>query len=100
VERNRHLVPHKYFGLGYLIGPKIARQLARAACWPGWRSSRSFPGWCPRRAWSTTSRWRASHSNAEWIYRAYIRYLGAGAVACVAVMTLINTLPTIMRLRS
>ena len=38
----------------------------------------------------------ASHSHAEWIYRAYVRYIGAGAVACAGVMTLIKTLPTIV----
>ena len=35
----------------------------------------------------------AGHSHAEWIYRAYVRYIGAGAVACAGVMTLIKTLP-------
>ena len=38
----------------------------------------------------------AGHSHAEWIYRAYVRYIGAGAVACAGVMTLIKTLPTIV----
>jgi putative OPT family oligopeptide transporter len=38
----------------------------------------------------------ASHSHAEWIYRAYVRYIGAGAVACAGVMTLLKTLPTIV----
>ena len=38
----------------------------------------------------------ASNSYANWIYRAYIRYIGAGAVACAGVMTLIKTLPTIV----
>src|SRR4030095_14852911 len=40
--------------------------------------------------------WMASNSYANWIYRAYIRYIGAGAVACAGVMTLIKTLPTIV----
>ena len=43
-----------------------------------------------------TDAWMASHSHAEWIYRAYVRYIGAGAVACAGVMTLIKTLPTIV----
>src|SRR5262249_58294912 len=29
-------------------------------------------------------------------YRAYVRYIGAGAVACAGVMTLLKTLPTIV----
>ena len=28
----------------------------------------------------------AGNSYANWIYRAYIRYIGAGAVACAGVM--------------
>ncbi|HMA18180.1 MAG TPA: oligopeptide transporter, OPT family, partial [Thermoanaerobaculia bacterium] len=40
--------------------------------------------------------WMANNSYANWIYRAYIRYIGAGAVACAGVMTLIKTLPTIV----
>ena len=40
--------------------------------------------------------WMAGNSYANWIYRAYIRYIGAGAVACAGVMTLIKTLPTIV----
>src|SRR5262249_61443709 len=43
-----------------------------------------------------TDAWMAGHSHAEWIYRAYVRYIGAGAVACGGVMTLIKTLPTIV----
>src|SRR5204862_398813 len=43
-----------------------------------------------------TDAWMANHSHAEWIYRAYVRYIGAGAVACAGVMTLIKTLPTIV----
>jgi putative OPT family oligopeptide transporter len=39
--------------------------------------------------------WRANNNYANWIYRAYIRYIGAGAVACAGVMTLIKTIPTI-----
>jgi putative OPT family oligopeptide transporter len=40
--------------------------------------------------------WREGNSYANWIYRAYIRYIGAGAVACAGVVTLIKTLPTIV----
>src|SRR5262249_49930180 len=43
-----------------------------------------------------TDAWMASHSHAEWIYRAYVRYIGAGAGACAGGMTLIKTLPTIV----
>ncbi|MFP5284140.1 MAG: OPT family oligopeptide transporter, partial [Thermoanaerobaculia bacterium] len=39
--------------------------------------------------------WIAGHSPAEWYYRAYIRYIGAGAVAMAGLLTLLRTLPTI-----
>jgi len=45
---------------------------------------------------SFTDAWIQTHSHAEWIYRAYVRYIGAGAVACAGVMTLLKTLPTIV----
>jgi putative OPT family oligopeptide transporter len=37
----------------------------------------------------------AANSQANWIYRAYVRYIGAGAVAMAGLMTLLRTLPTI-----
>jgi putative OPT family oligopeptide transporter len=40
--------------------------------------------------------WIQSHSVAEQVYRAYVRYIGAGAVACAGMMTLLKTLPTIV----
>jgi len=42
-----------------------------------------------------TQGWIDSHNQAEWFYRAYIRYIGAGAVAMAGLMTLLHTLPTI-----
>src|SRR5262249_41135052 len=43
-----------------------------------------------------TDKWIAGHSVAEQVYRGYVRYIGAGAVACAGVMTLIKSLPTIV----
>jgi putative OPT family oligopeptide transporter len=40
--------------------------------------------------------WIASHSHAEWFYRAYVRYIGAGAVAAAGIITLLRSLPTII----
>ena len=42
----------------------------------------------------TQAGWTAN-SQANWIYRAYVRYIGAGAVAMAGLMTLVRTLPTI-----
>src|SRR5262249_22191315 len=96
-------VTPEYLGLGYIIGPRIAGELA----------SGGVLSWLALIRWTSilvpearlvqdlknlsfTDAWMASHSHAEWIYRAYVRYIGAGAVACAGVMTLIKTLPTIV----
>lgn len=106
----------EYMGVGYIIGPKIAgvlvaggilswfvfipllaslinpdliaAQLAKL----GYLADISKPGgpggWDP-----------ATHNFADWstaIYRAYIRQIGAGAVAAGGFITLIKTIPTII----
>ena len=110
----------EYMGVGYIIGPKIAgvlvaggvlswfvftpllasllndngdiiaAQLVKLGYWnditkpgPG-----NAGGWDP-----------VTHSFADWstaIYRAYIRQIGAGAVAAGGFITLIKTIPTII----
>jgi putative OPT family oligopeptide transporter len=42
-----------------------------------------------------TQAWIDGNSPATWIYRAYVRYIGAGAVAMAGLLTLIRTMPTI-----
>ena len=42
-----------------------------------------------------TPEWMDANSQATWIYRAYVRYIGAGAVAMAGLLTLLRTLPTI-----
>ena len=76
-------------------------------------SSRSWPRWCRRRSWrsqlsklgylpdsSGAYGWDpATHSFGELnraIYYAYVRQIGAGAVAAGGFMTLLKTLPTII----
>ncbi|MEO8503343.1 MAG: oligopeptide transporter, OPT family [Acidobacteriota bacterium] len=96
-------VTPEYLGLGYIIGPKIAGELASGGvlAWLGlipliWifvpeervRQDLMNLGF--------STGWIAGHTEAEWVYRAYIRYIGAGAVACAGVMTLLKTLPTIV----
>jgi putative OPT family oligopeptide transporter len=95
-------VTPEYLGLGYIIGPKIAGELASGGVL-AWLALIPLISWLvpeTRLVQDLTNLgfspgWRASHSHAEWIYRAYIRYIGAGAVSCAGVMTLIKTLPTI-----
>ncbi|HEX7198406.1 MAG TPA: oligopeptide transporter, OPT family, partial [Dongiaceae bacterium] len=96
-------VTPEYLGLGYIIGPKIAGELASGGVL-AWLALIPLISWLVPETrlvkdltdLGFSDAWRASHAHAEWIYRAYIRYIGAGAVACAGVMTLIKTLPTIV----
>src|SRR6266498_3973441 len=96
-------VTPEYLGLGYIIGPRIAGELASGGVlsWLGLIPLISIFVADGRivqdlKNLGFTDAWMASHSHAEWIYRAYVRYIGAGAVACAGVMTLVKTLPTIV----
>jgi putative OPT family oligopeptide transporter len=98
---NCEIVP-EYLGVGYIIGPKIA----------GIMVSGSILGWMALtpllsmfvsedqlhqqlRSLSFSDAWIASHGLNEQFYRAYIRLIGAGAVAAAGMMSLARTLPTI-----
>ena len=96
-------VTPEYLGLGYIIGPKIAGELASGGVLSWLALIPLISIFVPEtRLVEDLSKlgfseaWRNGHSHAEWIYRAYVRYIGAGAVACAGVMTLIKTLPTII----
>jgi putative OPT family oligopeptide transporter len=96
-------VTPEYLGLGYIIGPRIAGELASGGVlsWLALIPLISIFVADGRivqdlKNLGFTDAWMASHSHAEWIYRAYVRYIGAGAVACAGVMTLLKTLPTII----
>ncbi len=96
-------VTPEYLGLGYIIGPRIAGELASGGVlsWLALIPLISIFVDEPRIIQDLTNlgfteAWRNTHSHAEWIYRAYVRYIGAGAVACAGVMTLLKTLPTIV----
>lgn len=108
----------EYMGVGYIIGPKIAgvlvaggvlswfvftpllasllndngdiiaAQLAKLGYLKDVNTAGGPGGWDP-----------ATHSFGDWstaIYRAYIRQIGAGAVAAGGFITLIKTIPTII----
>ncbi|MGH9315817.1 MAG: OPT family oligopeptide transporter [Thermoanaerobaculia bacterium] len=96
-------VTPEYLGLGYIIGPRIASELFSGGLLSWMALIPLIAIFLPEskviadlNALGFGEGWRASHSYAEWIYRAYIRYIGAGAVACAGVMTLIKTIPTIV----
>jgi OPT family oligopeptide transporter len=106
----------EYLGVGYIIGPRIAgvlvaggilswlvfipllaslvpadtiaAQLAKQGYLLNLTTAGGPGGWDP-----------ATHNFADWttaIYRAYIRSIGAGAVAAGGFITLIKTIPTII----
>jgi OPT family oligopeptide transporter len=106
----------EYLGVGYIIGPRIAgvlvaggvlswfvfipllaslvpadviaAQLAKLGYLKSVATAGGPGGWDP-----------ATHNFADWttaIYRAYVRQIGAGAVAAGGFITLIKTIPTII----
>ncbi|MDL2717445.1 MAG: oligopeptide transporter, OPT family [Acidobacteriota bacterium] len=96
-------VTPEYLGLGYIIGPKIAGELASGGVLSWLALIPLISIFVPETRLVQDLKnlgfgdgWRAGHSHAEWIYRAYVRYIGAGAVACAGVMTLVKTMPTII----
>src|SRR5713101_1415823 len=96
-------VTPEYLGLGYIIGPRIASELFSGGLLAWMALIPLISIFVPESRLvddltklGFSEGWRNGHTYAEWIYRAYIRYIGAGAVACAGVMTLIKTLPTIV----
>ena len=93
----------EYLGVGYIIGPRIAAEMTSGGVL-------SWLALIPLISLYVTDAQRladlqalgyseariASLSVAEQIYHAYVRYIGAGAVACAGLLTLIKTLPTIV----
>ena len=87
----------EYLGVGYIIGPRIAGVLVAGGAF-AWlvvmpaikffgshATTAIFPGTIPISAMSPDD-----------IYKAYIRPIGAGAVAAAGLITLIRTIPTIV----
>jgi putative OPT family oligopeptide transporter len=96
-------VTPEYLGVGYIIGPKIAGELFSGGLLAWMALIPLIAIFVPEErivadleALGFSESWRANNNFANWIYRAYIRYIGAGAVACAGVVTLIKTLPTIV----
>ena len=92
----------EYLGVGYIIGPRLAGIMVSGSVLSWLALIPLLSMFVPDDKikadllkLSFTPDWIASHNHAEWIYRAYIRYIGAGAVAMAGMMTLLRTLPTI-----
>jgi len=96
-------VTPEYLGLGYIIGPRIASELFSGGVLSWLALIPLIAIFVPEArivadldALGFGAEWRAGNDYSVWIYRAYIRYIGAGAVACAGVITLIKTIPTIV----
>jgi putative OPT family oligopeptide transporter len=92
----------EYLGVGYIIGPRIAAEMFSGGVMSWLVLIPLISLFVPEarrlddlHALGFGDAWIAHHDVSEQIYRAYIRYIGAGAVACAGVMTLIRSLPTI-----
>jgi putative OPT family oligopeptide transporter len=98
---NSEIVP-EYLGVGYIIGPKIAGIMVSGSIL-GWMALTPLLSmFVPEetlhqqlRSLSFDEHWIATHALNEQYYRAYIRLIGAGAVAMAGLMSLARTLPTI-----
>ena len=106
---NGEITP-EYLGVGYIIGPKISGILVAggvlssfvlipllATLVPGDATFAQITklGLNPAKyGWDATTHEFAN--NAEALYRAFIRQIGAGAVAAGGFITLIKTIPTII----
>ncbi|HVG92532.1 MAG TPA: oligopeptide transporter, OPT family, partial [Alphaproteobacteria bacterium] len=87
----------EYLGVGYIIGPKIAGVLISggAFAWLVVMPAIKFFGSHATSAIFPGTKLIADMSPDE-IYRAYIRPIGAGAVAAAGLITLLRTIPTIV----
>ncbi|MDD5627608.1 MAG: oligopeptide transporter, OPT family, partial [Elusimicrobia bacterium] len=92
----------EYLGVGYIIGPRLAGIMVSGSVLSWLALIPLLSMFVPDAQIQTdllklgfTQSWIDGHSHAEWFYRAYIRYIGAGAVAMAGLMTLVRTLPTI-----
>ena len=95
-------VTPEYLGVGYIIGPRIAGIMVSGSVLSWLALIPLLSMFVPDATVHAdliklgfTPEWIAGNSPANWYYRAYIRYIGAGAVAMAGLMTLLRTLPTI-----
>jgi putative OPT family oligopeptide transporter len=95
-------VTPEYLGVGYIIGPRIAGIMVSGSVLSWLALIPLLSMFVPDERVHAdliklgfTPDWIANNAPFNWYYRAYIRYIGAGAVAMAGLMTLLRTLPTI-----
>jgi putative OPT family oligopeptide transporter len=95
-------VTPEYLGVGYIIGPRIAGIMVSGSVLAWLALIPLLSMFVPDAQVHAdliklgfTPEWIAGNPPANWYYRAYIRYIGAGAVAMAGLLTLLRTMPTI-----
>jgi putative OPT family oligopeptide transporter len=87
----------EYLGVGYIIGPKIAGVIFAGGVF-SWLvmmpAIKFFGGLVPTPIYPSTI--PIAEMTSDDLWRFYIRYIGAGAVAAAGLITLLRTLPTIV----
>jgi putative OPT family oligopeptide transporter len=93
----------EYLGVGYIIGPKIAGVMVSGSVLAWVAMIPLLTLFIPEEQvkqallnLNFTEHWIRTHAQAEWYYQAYLKYIGAGAVAMAGLLTLLRTLPTIV----
>ncbi len=99
---NSEITP-EYLGVGYIIGPRISGIMVSGSVLSWLALIPLLSMFVPESQvhqdllkLGFTQGWIDGHDRADWFYRAYIRYIGAGAVAMAGLMTLVRTMPTIV----
>lgn len=92
----------EYLGVGYIIGPRIAGIMVSGSVLSWLALIPLLSILVPEETIKAdllklgfTQGWIDSNPQSAWVYRAYIRYIGAGAVAMAGMLTLLRTMPTI-----
>lgn len=92
----------EYLGVGYIIGPRIAGIMVSGSVLSWLALIPLLSTLVPEETIKAdlfklgfTQGWLDSNPQSVWVYRAYIRYIGAGAVAMAGLLTLLRTMPTI-----
>lgn len=92
----------EYLGVGYIIGPRISGIMVSGSVLSWLAIIPLLSMLVPEETIKADllklgfdDAWIQANSQANWIYRAYVRYIGAGAVAMAGLLTLLRTMPTI-----
>ena len=93
----RAAITSEYLGVGYIIGPKIAGVIFAGGVF-SWMvmmpAIKFFGSMVPTPIYPSTI--PIAEMTSDDLWRFYIRYIGAGAVAAAGLITLLKTMPTIV----